>query len=81
MDSKKPIIKYNNGNPIALCNRCFCIMCFVVCDNWEFNEGDNCVVLERKTLGNIDVISTPIGRTPPLYCNKCNDLLNNYMLN
>lgn len=81
MEPKKPLIKFNNGKPIALCNRCFCIMCFVSCENDKFDENANCVVLERRMYGDDELITTPIGKTPPSYCKKCNELLNGYNLN
>ena len=70
MDLPKPIIKYNGGNPVALCNRCFCMMCYVSCAN------DNCVVIERRGLGGVDYITTPLGNPPPPYCDECKDLFN-----
>ena len=69
---KKPIIKFNGGKPIALCNRCFVIMCYVTCSE---NDSDDCSVIEVKDDGKEDYISTPIGKTPPSYCDKCTKLL------
>jgi len=74
----KVLIKYNNGNPIALCNRCFCIMCYVSCSDIE--GGKDCVVIERNGLDK-DYITTPIGKTPPPYCDECNYVLFNISLN
>lgn len=82
MSSKKPLIKNNNGKPIALCNACFCIMCYVSCPEGEDLDGnDNCVVIERLKLGSIEHIKTPIGQKPPVYCSKCNKFLKGYFLN
>lgn len=63
----KPLIKFNGGNPVALCNRCFTIMCYIECTE----EGENCVVTKIK----MESITTPIGEAPPSYCTKCNELL------
>lgn len=63
----KPLIKFNDGKPVALCNRCFTIMCYISCTE----EGVDCVVLEIKD----DTIKTQIGQTPPTYCDECNKLL------
>ena len=71
----KPLIKANNGNPIALCNRCFAMMCFVKCV-----ELENCIVIEVRNNGIEDYITTPIGKEPPAYCSKCEKLLS-YSLN
>jgi len=81
MESKKPLIKFNNGKPVALCNRCFSMMCFVSCPNKDLYEFGDCVVIERRTLGGEELITTPIGKTPPVYCKKCHDFLHNYKLN
>ena len=75
---KKPLIKYNAGNPIALCNRCFCIMCSVSCPD---ETMENCVVLERKSMGDVEVITTPVGNDVPIYCKRCEKLLKHYFLN
>jgi hypothetical protein len=78
--SKKfyPIIKFNGGNPVAICNVCRVVMCYVSCTE---KDGEYCKVREPLTNNNgEDYISTPIGETPPLYCGKCETLLN-YSLN
>ena len=80
MNKPKPLIKFNGGNPIALCNRCFCIMCYVSCTDDNIDSED-CVVIERRGLGDEDYISTPIGKTPPSFCNSCYELLFGYSLN
>jgi len=77
MKIPEPIIKFNDGNSIALCNRCFCMMCFVSCKN----DLEDCVVTEVRALGDMNYISTPIGSSPPPYCDRCSDLLLNYSLN
>lgn len=79
MKLPKPIIKFNGGNPIALCNRCFCIMCYVACANNDIE--DKCVVVERKSVGGIDLIDTGIGKDVPPFCSVCSNLLLNYSLN
>lgn len=77
MKMKKPIIKFNGGKPVSLCNRCFVIMCYVKC-----TDDDNCVVIEIRGNGNgkEKYISTPIGEQPPSYCDRCKKLLS-YTLN
>ncbi len=72
----QPLIKANNGNPVALCNRCFAMMCFLKC----VNEIENCIVIEVRSDGYADYITTPIGHEPPPYCDKCDRLLS-YSLN
>ena len=69
----KPIIKFNGGAPIALCNRCFTIICYVSCTD---EDGDECKVL--RPYG--DDYSITIGDKVPIYCNKCKELLK-YSLN
>ena len=78
MKKPKPIIKFNGGVPIALCNRCFIIMCYVSCTE---EDGEFCKVRESKFdyEGSL-CISTPKGETPPIYCDKCKNLLK-YSLN
>lgn len=71
MKKLNPIIKFNNGNPVALCNRCYIIMCFVDCKN-----DDDCVVTEVN--GNIEgpyLSESAVGKVPPIYCNTCKQLL------
>lgn len=79
MNVPKPNIKFNGGNPVALCNRCFCMMCYVSCGDVE--EGQDCIVIERRGLGDKEFISTPIGQAPPSFCDVCQNLLFNYSLN
>ena len=81
MEIPKPNIKFNGGRPVALCNRCFCMMCYVSCAKKDLDEEGNCVVIERRGIGETDYISTPIGQVPPPYCDTCKDLLFNYSLN
>jgi len=78
MRKPKPLIKDNNGKPIALCNRCFLILCYV---SNITSEEETPKVIERLGDGNEDYISTPIGETPPPYCKKCSELLLNFILN
>lgn len=72
MKRPEPMIKFNGGKPIALCNRCFIIMCYVRCSE---DESDDCVVIDRKGNDRGDYITTPIGQAPPPYCDECNKLL------
>ena len=72
-----PIIKFNGGEPVALCNRCSAMMCYVSCRE---EDGEFCKVKEIRSLDGVDYIKTPIGKTPPPFCDKCNMLLN-YSLN
>lgn len=72
MNKPKLIVKLNGGNPVALCNRCFIMMCKVSCPD---ENDENCVVLEVNGNDEEDYISTPIGKRPPAYCNKCKRLL------
>jgi hypothetical protein len=81
MKLPKPILKLNGGNPIALCNRCFCVMCYISCDIQDLDINGDCVVIERNGNSDGDYITTPIGKTPPPYCDKCRDLLLKYSLN
>jgi len=78
MNEPKPIIKFNGGNPIALCNRCFIIMCDVSCTSLE--DHQTCIVTSRNGNNDGDYIDTPIGGIPPLYCKHCANLLK-YSLN
>jgi hypothetical protein len=72
MKKPRPMIKFNGGKPVALCNRCFVIMCYVSCTE---DDGENCAVIEVNGDGKEDYITTPIGQVPPPYCDKCNKLL------
>lgn len=69
----------NNGKPIALCNRCFCMMCYVKCEDDDTDKA--CIIIEHRNHGEGDFTSKPIGTTPPIYCDKCDKLLNEYSLN
>ena len=77
MKKPNPIIKNKNGEPIALCNRCFAIMCYLSCKE---EDGEFCKVTEIRNRNGFDYISTPIGEPPPPYCNGCDKLLT-YTLN
>ena len=81
MKLTKPIIKFNGGKPVALCNRCFCMMCYVSCRDEDLDKDGNCVVIERRGTVEGDYISTPIGKNPPSYCDKCSELLFDFSLN
>ena len=74
----KPIIKFNGGKPVALCNRCFVIMCYVSCTE---NDSENCAVISVNGDDKEDYIKTPLGQEPPPYCDKCNKLLTSYSIN
>ncbi len=75
MKKPKPLIKFNGGKPVALCNRCFAMMCYVSCTEKDVEEDGNCVVIEVRDNGREDYIKTPIGEVPPSYCDKCKLLL------
>jgi hypothetical protein len=77
MQQPKPIIKFNGGNPVALCNRCFCMMCYVRCSP---SSDDECMIIEKRGINGLDYTSTEIGKEPPAYCDECINLLN-YTLN
>lgn len=72
---QKPIIKFNGGKPVALCNRCFAMMCYVSCSEKDYEIEGNCVVIEVREDKDGDYITTPIGKVPPAYCDKCDKLL------
>lgn len=74
MKKVKPIIKLNGGNPIALCNRCFAIICYVKCGDSE--NIDDCIVFGQYR----DEITESIGDKVPTHCSKCKELLK-YSLN
>ena len=65
MKKPNPIIKFNGGEPVALCNKCNAIMCYVTCTE---KDGEFCKVKEIRNLNGVDYISTPIGKTPPPFC-------------
>jgi hypothetical protein len=51
-------------------------MCYVDC----YNDIDNCKVTEIRDLNGVKYITTPIGDTPPSYCDAC-EILFTYSLN
>ena len=63
----EPIIKFNNGNPIVLCNRCFVIICQV-----SFNSDGVYVIRKNSSPNNTEL---KVGSLPPAYCDKCEKLL------
>jgi hypothetical protein len=79
MNIPKPIIKYNGGNPVALCNRCFCMMCFVTIK--ETDKGDEYVIIDKRGILDTYYTSANIGDNPPSFCDKCQNLLFGYNLN
>jgi len=71
MKKLTPIIKFNGGNPVALCNRCYIIMCFV-----SSKEGENYIVEDINGNNEGPYISeSMLGKAPPIYCDKCKQLL------
>jgi hypothetical protein len=52
-------------------------MCYVSCRE---EDGEFWKVKEIRNLNNVDYIRTPIGKTPPPFCNQCEMLLD-YSLN
>lgn len=80
MKIPKPIIKFNGGCPVALCNRCFIIMCYVSCADKDLDRDGNCVVIEHNGDAERMYTKSPIGEAPPLYCDRCKELLT-YTLN
>ena len=63
-----PLIKFNGGSPVAICNRCSVIMCKVSCSE---EDGDDC-----KVISNTEFLTKiQIGDKPPLYCDGCRELL------
>jgi hypothetical protein len=69
-----PILKFNGGNPVALCNKCSVIMCYVSCREQDGKYG---FILRHNPNNNNGFYSTkPIGQTPPLYCDECEALIN-----
>ncbi len=78
MNTLKPIIKFNGGDPIALCKRCFIIMCYVSCSSEEQDMRDDIKCIVRSPNGDsINLYTTiPVGDPAPTYCDKCKELLN-----
>ncbi len=79
MKQVKPLIKFNHGEPIALCNRCFVIICNVVCANTDEDvdfDDEFCKVINIHTdsMGHPHIIAA-VGDVPPCYCSKCKELL------
>lgn len=81
MRTLKPLIKENGGKPVALCNRCFCMMCYVSCQDNNLDNPNGCVVIEIRNHGNGDFIKTKLGEIPPVFCDSCNNLLYKMSLN
>jgi len=73
---KKVIIKTNGDKKLALCNRCYAIICYVKCD-----ENNNCVIIESNSNEVEFYTPSKIGSDIPIYCDKCLDLLTNTCLN
>jgi hypothetical protein len=48
-------------------------MCYVSCTEEILEKNGNCVVVEICGTLDGDYISTPIGKVPPVYCNKCDE--------
>lgn len=65
---KKPTLIISvSGDSIALCNRCFAIVCHVICDK----DNENCKVSEP----NKKYTKVKFGDEVPSYCDKCIELL------
>lgn len=62
---KSSLILNVNGESIALCNRCYIIICEVMCN------GGDCKVLNP----NKNNTKSKIGDDVPIYCTKCKELL------
>ena len=72
MEQPKQIIKFNGGKPVALCNRCSHMMCYVSCVEKDLDKEGNCVVIEKRYRGNgEEYIKTLLGQNPPLFCDQC----------
>ena len=76
----KPIIKFNGGSPIALCNRCFIMMCYVTYNEADGKDAEAKVVNSKFDYDGNLCTSAAKGSTPPIYCDKCEKLLK-YSLN
>lgn len=72
----KPIIRYDGDSPIALCNRCFIVMCSVSSDD----EDSARVVTSKLDYEGHLCTSAKKGSRVPIYCDKCKKLLT-YSLN
>jgi hypothetical protein len=73
----KPIIHFNDGSPIALCSRCFIMTCYVA---YEGDDKTARVISSKFDYDGNLCTSTPKGEAPPMYCDKCKNLLS-YTLN
>jgi len=75
MSKLEPIIKFNGGAPVALCNRCFTIICYVSCPDYSSENISDCTVSRPY---RDDSVSK--GDKLPIHCDKCKELLK-YTLN
>jgi hypothetical protein len=66
----KPKIKFNNGNPVALCNDCDKILCYVQLN--DFNK-----TYSVRQYFSYDLVNLKIGDAAPCYCSKCVEINNN----
>ena len=74
MKELKPILKFNSGNPIALCNKCMVTMYYVSCRE---QDGEYGIILRQIPNRDNGFYSTkPIGQTTPLFCDECEVLIN-----
>ena len=64
-----PAIKFNGGNPVAICNHCAVIMCYVSCTEKDPKYG--IVIRHNPNRVGGFYTTSPIGQTPPLYCDTC----------
>ena len=76
----KPIIKFNDGAPVALCNRCFIMICNV--SYLEEGKGADGYVVSEPKYDHFGDPCTSVekGGMPPVYCDKCKKLLS-YSIN
>lgn len=74
-ENLKPIIKFNNGNPVALCNRCRVMMCYVT-NNENDGKREKWVVRKPLVVKEADATTKPVGEEVPTHCDECIKLLN-----
>lgn len=71
------MIKFTDDKPVALCNRCFIIICYLACDG---EDEETCVIIEKNGNDDGPYTSVKIGKKPPAYCSACENLFK-YTLN
>lgn len=77
MKKPNPIIKFNGGKPVAICNNCSVMICYVKCTE---KDGEYCKITEVRNLHGIELTTRNIGEVPPPYCYNCETLFT-YSLN